>query len=120
MSNKIYGTILLDENDCYLCDGKLPHRPLYDKSLLTAMVSGEIISKQAAELLPKSITDTALDITNQVEPSVPITVKEIDGLTDILIVIRSTKECKGECKKFRLDRFKRILSTGQLEIWRRK
>ena len=119
MSQKIYSTILLDENDNYLCEEKLPHRPLWDKELLKSMVSEEIISKQAAELLPKSIRETARAVTNEIQPTIGITIKEISALSDILIVIRSTKICKGTGKKFRFTNFKRILREFNLEIWKR-
>ena len=120
MSQKIYSTILLDENDCYLCDNKLPHRASFDKGLLTAMVKDEYISKEAGLLLPESIKWQAADITNSIQPTIGITIKEIDALTDILIISRSTKTCRGECKKFRLDKFKCILKTQQIEIWTRR
>ena len=119
MSQKIYSTILLDENDNYLCDGKLPERRMWDKELLKSIVDGEIISKQAAELLPKSIKETAKDITNEVQPTVGITIEEISALSDILIVVRSGAVCKDNFKKFRFTNFKRILREFNLEIWKR-
>ena len=115
--NKIVSTILLTQDNCYLCDGELPHRPQFDKQFLSALIEGEIISEEAAKLLPKSMTDKVLDITNEIEPTIPITIKEIDGLTDILIVVRSNMSCNG--KKFRFDNFDRILRTGGIEIWKR-
>jgi hypothetical protein len=47
----------------------------------------------------------------------PIGIKEIDALADILIVIRSNSICDG--KKFRFDNFDRLAVSGDIEIWKR-
>ena len=118
MSNKIFSTILLDEEDRYICDDGLPHRQTWDKGLLKEIVRGETISEEASRMLPKSIVAVAYDITDEVEPSTGITIEEISALSDILIVSRSSKPCEGG-KKFRFDNFKRIVKQPHLEIWRR-
>ena len=116
---KIVSTILLDQHDNYLCYGKLPiYRPEWDKKLLTALCKGEVVSNDGIKCLPKSISDIMIH-TSEVEPH-PVTVPEIDGLTDILIVVRTDSKCNLHAKRFRFDRFRPIVKTDELEIWERK
>ena len=117
----IVGTILLDPFDRYVDEeGNLPSpRPIFDKDLLRELVKGEIISNEGFELLPPSIANVAKDITSKREPTVPITISEIDALSDILIVVRTTKAISGN-RTFRFDNFKMIVKQPSLEIWVRK
>jgi len=115
----VVSTILLAQNDVYVSyDGKLPARPDFDKDLLKALVKNQIISVEAGKMLPKSIRDVAYGITGRVEPTTGITIPEIAGLTDLLLVVRSYEPLKG--KKFRLNNFEQIVCLKELEIWRRK
>ena len=114
----ITATILLDSNDCYVdWNGKLPQRPHYDKELLTAFVSMGLISQAGKDMLPSSMKD--ISTLTLSEPTLPITIPEIDGLTDLLIVSRSVKKVQGG-KVFRMDNFKHIASGGRIELWVRK
>ena len=114
----ITSSIILDINNRYVGkNGQLPSRPGFDKAFLTNLVSKNLVSKAGFDLLPKSIRSKAV-ITHG-EPELPLTIPEIDGLTDMLIVIRSYIDL-GKGKKFRLDRFKRIAKSGQIEIWFRR
>ena len=116
--NKIVATILLDPEDKYVCENdRLPTRPLYDKELFSSLVNLETVSKKGYSLLPPSIRST-VDVSDEIEPY-PVSIDEIDALTDILIVSRSNHNCK-EGKVFRLDKFKLILKRDTIEIWRRK
>jgi hypothetical protein len=113
----ILATILLTIDDEYLCDGDLPDRPQFDKKLLASIIKGETVSHEGYRMLPPSLQEL-VSITHG-EPTAPITVPEINGLADILIVSRSRSRCHNG-KKFRFDNFERILEQGQIEIWRRK
>ncbi len=111
------GTIILDEHDNYVyASGQLPIRPLWDKELLSAMIEFGTVSEGGYKLLPDSLR--SLSSKTHGEPQTPITIQEINYLSDILIVVRGrSRDFEG--KKFRFDRFDRILATGQIEIWRR-
>ena len=114
----IFGILLLTEDNEYIDDRKqLPHRPTFDKELLKALISTNTISKDALGLLPKSLRDVAV-VTHK-EPSLALTIKEIDGLADILMIIRSTRKARNG-KKFRLTNFSRVAAPGIIEIWHRK
>ena len=111
-------TILLDINNRYVDDeGNLPNRTSWDKKWLAALVEKSTVSKEGFNMLPLGMQKTT-SITHG-EPELPITIPEINGLTDILIVIRSyIPLTKG--KKFRLDNFELIGKSGQIELWKKK
>ena len=114
----IASTLLLSADNYYVdANGNLPHRPEFDKKLLAALCKDQYVSLDGYKMLPPSIRDTA-QLAKQ-EPTVGITIPEIDGLTDLLIVVRSFIPL-GRGKKFRLDKFERIVQLSSLEIWRRK
>lgn len=114
----ILGTILLDTEDNYISfDGKLPKRPQYDKELLATLVAKNTISKEGYNLLPKSMREVAT--VTEKEPTLPITIVEIDALTDLLLVSRSYSNVKLG-KKFRLNKFEQIAKSGRFEIYKRK
>ena len=114
----IVSTLLLDLDDNYLCNDKLPSpRPTYDKKLLSAFIEFGSVSQGGLELLPPSLKQVAT-VTHG-EPQTPLTIPEINYLSDILIVSRSRSHGING-KKFRFDRFERILLQGQIEIWKRK
>jgi hypothetical protein len=113
----ITGTILLTQNNEYLCDDHLPERPQYDKNLLKSLIEFGSVSQGGYDMLPPSLQEIAT-ITHG-EPQTPITVQEINYLSDILMVSRSRSKCDNG-KVFRLDRFEKILEQGQIEIWKRR
>ncbi len=115
--NKIVSTILLDEKNTYVYeDGSLPIRTQWDKELLSTFLLDENVSGEGFRMLPDSLGRKVAGITPG-EPY-PITVPEIDGLTDILLVTRGQSKAKPG-KKFRFDKFTCILKEQRLEIWKR-
>lgn len=115
---KIVGTLLVDKNDCYVyAPGTLPDRTSWDKEMLKEMASGETVSKKGYDMLPPSI-QAVVSVTHG-QPTFPVTIEEINGLADVLIVTRVPSK-DFECKKFRFDNFKKIVGEGTLEIWVRK
>ena len=115
----IVGTILLDENDCYTYDNdKLPGRPTFDKELLTFLAKDQAISHEGYQTLPLSIKRVISGITYG-EPTFPVTIPEIDGLSDLLIVSRGYKNGENG-KKFRFDKFELITTQREIELWKRK
>ena len=115
----VVSTILLTRDNKYVKeDGSLPKRPNFDKKLLTELVRGQIISPEAIEMLPASITNVAV-WNNRSEPTIGITIPEIDALTDLLIVSRSNETILGG-KTFRLDNFNLIVTTPHLDLYKRK
>lgn len=115
----IVSTLLLDQNNCYVNDkGELPRRPAFDKELLQTLCTGQTISNHAAVMLPPSILDVVGHISSG-QPTIGITIPEIDALTDLLLVTRSSCAVK-EGKTFRMDNFKLITEQGEIEIWKRK
>ena len=116
----IVSTLFLSADDYYATeDNKLPcPRPEFDKRLLTELVRGQVISIEGRDMLPPSIRKNAQALSN-VEPTIGITIPEIAGLTDLLIVVRSLIPL-GRGKKFRLDKFKRIVHLSSIELWVRK
>ena len=115
----IVGTILLDENDCYTYDnGKLPGRPDFDKELLTFLTKNNTVSHEGYRMLPMSIKRVTYGITHGM-PTFPVTIPEIDALSDLLIVSRG--KVNGENgKKFRFNRFELITTQREIELWKRK
>jgi len=110
-------TLLLDQHDNYVYDDDtLPRRPLWDKELLTAFVKDERLSEAGYNMLPRSIA--MLTTKSEYEPY-PITIPEIDGLADIILVTRGKGQPKSG-KIFRFDNFRRILAADNLEVWSRK
>ena len=112
----IVGTILLTNNDEYVCNNKLPERPLWDRELLKAVISGGTVSPKGYRMLPPSLE--ALVSITQDEPTAPITIEEIDSLSDLLIVSRTRSMCPNG-KVFRLDNFEPIIKNEGVEIWKR-
>ena len=111
-------TIILDPHDMYVGeDNQLPSRPEWDKEFLSNMVSKNLISQEGFYLLPLGMQ--VLSTITHGEPELPITIREIAGLTDMLIVVRSYMAL-GQGKRFRLDNFKRVAKSGQIEIYFRR
>jgi len=116
----IVSTILLTKDNFYINEnGDLPKRGLHDKHLLTELVRGQTISTKAAEMLPPSIKGLAQVISDKVEPTVGITIREIAGLSDILIVSHST-ELIVRGSVFRLDNFELLVKDRKTSIYKRK
>ena len=106
------GSILLSQDDKYLIDGRLPHRPDWDKDWLKYLcdcAEGIIYSSSTAKDLPKwakkplSIWDLNLGIS---------TFK--DAAPDLLFVVRSEEIGKG--KQFDLSEWEKV----EVEVYRRK
>lgn len=111
-------TILLADDDTYVKDGKLPKgRPDWDKELLTALCDEAVVTHKAYDMLPKSIKSKVYAVEG-LNPTVGVTIPEI-AKSKLLIVVRAGIKSNGG-KKFRFDNFKKIVKSGQLEIWRRK
>jgi len=114
-------TILLTKDDQYLVKGRLPRRPDYDKELLTGLAVGMIVSKAGFDMLPNSIKrEVHCPVGMSKEPNFPITIKEIDGLADILLVVRSLEISGSDSKVFRFDNFELLLKQREIELWKRK
>lgn len=115
----IVSSILLTKDDKYIDSrGKLPERPYFDKDLLTFLCMGKSVSKLGYNTLPHSIK--VLTNVTEGEPEIGITIPEINGLTDLLIVVRSPESCNGG-KEFDLHRsFKNIMKDESIELWIRK
>jgi len=110
-------TLLLTKDNVYVGEtGKLPMRPEFDKDLLTGLAKGLAVSKAGYDMLPNSIKREVF--CDQREPTFPVTVKEIDALADIILVVRSNELCRG--KEFRFDNFELMLRQRDIELWRRK
>lgn len=112
------GLILLSSDGCYVDDRRqLPYRPSWDKELLTAFVRCNTVSEKGYALLPPSIqqlTSITLGI-----PTMAITIPELDSLPNILLVTRSPRKVRNG-KPFRLDNYRKIAESFQLEIYIRK
>ena len=112
------GTILLSQDGKYIDDrGNLPYRTLYDKEWLTKLVSLNTISKKGYDLLPPSMQEVAT--LHHSNPTLALTIPELDTLPDILFVVRSARMASGG-KIFKLDKYKPIVMEQRLEIWSRK
>lgn len=113
----IVGTILLSQDDCYIDDRKqLPYRPSFDKGLLKSLISMNTITNKGFNLLPGSIMSVAkIDNYN---PSMAVTIRELDAIADLLIVSRSPRKCRNG-KKFRFTNYKLLVKTAELELWSR-
>ena len=117
----ILGTLKLDSEDRYVyVDRTLPTGPSWDKELLKAFISCNVISEEGKEILPPSLQKIAYsDKLGFHETTLAIKISEIAAFADILIVTRvSSKPLQGD--KFRFDNFEMIVATGQLEIWKHK
>mgnify|MGYP006883055741 CR=1 FL=1 len=115
----IVSTILLTRDNHYVDDnGNLPDRPTFDKPLLTGLCKNQEVSQDAYDMLPPSIRQIVRGVTEE-EPTIGITIPEIDGLTDLLIVSRSNGTIYSG-KKFRFNNFKLLANDMSLEIWKRK
>lgn len=109
------GTILLSKTNEYLTfDGKLPDRPSHDKHLLSAMVAGQSVSVEGYDLLPPSMQAYCM-VADPI--TIPITIREL-AECDLLIVSRSRTNTGGG-KVFRLNKFKLLVKTSKIELWRK-
>jgi len=115
----IVGTILLTADRQYVIDeGRLPLRGSWDKELLTTLATDQQVSYEGYEMLPPSIREVTS--RTEGEPTFPVTIPEIDALSDILIVSHSY-EVSTIGKVFDLDRSFKLLTVGKkTSIWVRK
>jgi len=116
----VVSTILLTSDNFYINeDGSLPMRPDFDKTLLTALAKNNIVSNEGYNMLPPSIKSVVKTSNEQQEPEFPITIREINAFTDLLIIVRSNELIIGG-KQFRLDNFELLVKDRKIELWRRK
>ena len=114
----IISTVILTKDNFYVTeDGRLPTRASFDKKLLTSLCKGQHISHDAYEMLPNSIRNLT-HLTSD-EPTIGITIKEIDVLTDLLIVVHSN-ELITRGKQFRLDKFELLVKDRKVSLYIRK
>ena len=114
----ITSTILLTSDNFYVNEnGELPSRPPHDKQLLATLCKDQSVSQKAYDMLPPSIREVVK--VTELEPTIGITIPEIDALTDLLIVSRSN-ELIVRGKKFDLERsFKLLIKDRKIELWGR-
>jgi len=117
----IVGTILLTADRQYVIDGgRLPTRGSWDKELLKTLAKGHYVSDKGYEMLPPSIQAVVKQADKWQEPEFPVTIREIDSLSDLLIVSHSN-EVSPIGKVFELNRSFELLTYGKkTSIWRRK
>ena len=114
----IVSTILLSANNCYVDkDGNLPTRPEFDKELLATLLKGQAVSVEGYNMLPPSLKN--LCFKNVTQEPYPITIPEIDALSDLLIVSRSNDYIVGG-KEFRFDNFTLLVKQPLVAIYKRK
>lgn len=110
-------TILLDLNDNYVdANGNLPERPVYDKELLKAFASNQVVTQKGYDSLPPSMRKLLVVTKDVKEITMAVTIPEISKYSDLLVVNRSTKALVNG-KRFRLDGFKLLTKQGQLELY---
>lgn len=111
----LVGTLLLDQNDNYLIEGRLPRRPFFDKAFLKALTTQQQLTEKGKELMPLSIRNVA---SRMGEPGLLVGIKEISDRAHLLIVTRSAEAGIGS--KFRFDNFTLQVKTDKIELWVRK
>ena len=118
----IIGMLLLDQDDVYAReDGKLPLRPSFDKQLLVGACENQnaLCSSSTAEHLPPSVTSILKGLNNKMyTEDIALSPDMIDQHAHLLIITRNLEEGIGG-KKFRFDKFKRLVKMYDLEIWGR-
>ena len=109
------GTILLTPNNEYVdFEGNLPIRPPQDKQLLSGLCKDRWVSEAGYTLLPPSIKKDVL--VNKFWTDIAITIQELSK-ADLLIVSRSPQNLTYGGKVFRLDKFTKIYTSEELELW---
>jgi len=115
----IVGMLLIDQDDIYVReDGSLPKRPAFDKGLLLGVATNQvgICSDNTKKDFPPSLLKVMKDITNSDKGDLAMSPDKIDKNAHLLIISRSSDSGLGG-KKFRFDKFKRLVSMYSLEIW---
>jgi len=113
----IVSTLLLSKNGMYVdIDNNLPKRPAFDKQLLKDICKNKKVSEAGFEMLPASIKK---NLFKSETPNIGITIKEIDNLSDLIIVSISDSTIVNG-KKFRFDKFKNIYKGNEIELWIKK
>ena len=86
----IVSTIILSSDNFYVNeDGEIPARPSFDKKLLHTIIAGEVVSDEGYLMLPPSMKRVVTVDDKWLEPTVGVTIPEIDALSDLLIVVHS-------------------------------
>ena len=105
------GALLLDQNDNYLIDNRLPERPEWDKTWLKYLCdnsSGIVYSPSTAKDLPNWAKKPSGDW------DLNLGISTLESKPDLLLITRSEERCNG--KRFRLDEWERV----EVEVYRRK
>jgi len=105
------GALLLDGNDNYLINDRLPKRPEWDKGWLKYLcerANGITYSVNTGKTLPKWAKKPGIDW------DLNLGIATIGEDIDLLLISRSDE--KGIGKKFRLDEWEKV----EVEVYRRK
>ena len=115
----IIGTILLTRDNQYVLgeDNHLPARGNHDKKLLTRLAKGHSVSHKGWDMLPQSIRANVF--VTDTKPTFPVTIDEIDALSDFLFVSHSD-ETNTIGKIFRLDSFELLVKDKNVSIYARR
>jgi len=115
----IVSTITLSQDGKYEgLDNYLPIIEDWNIELVKVLCKDKYLSDKGIELV-KDITHEFNYIDKWQEPEVGITIDEIYGLTDLLIVVNS--ECKLPMgKDFDFSLFEPIVQDTKVELWKRK
>jgi hypothetical protein len=115
------GLLLLDKENNYLVDGRLPERPSFDKELLKYFVANYTISFRGNKHLPKAWDRHAVVLYPE-HADVLLSISEIDEYADVILVTVSDENniSAKEKKKFRFDKFTLMLDLGVFRIYKRK
>ena len=114
----IVGMLLLDQDDIYVReDGKLPLRPSFDKGMLLGIAKNQVplCSENTAKDLPPSLR-AMLEGAHSNKGDLALSPDMIDAHAHLLLISRNKESGIGG-KKFRFDKFKRLVCMYDLEIW---
>ena len=109
--------LLLDEDNCYVRDdGSLPKRPSFDKGMLLGIAKNQVplCSANTAKDLPPSLK--AMLVEGSSKGDLALSPDTIDEHAHLLLISRNSESGIGG-KKFRFDKFKRLVKMYDLEIW---
>jgi hypothetical protein len=110
------GILLLNQNNCYLIDNKIPPRPDFDKKFLVELCKG--FNLMASENTYNSLPNSLLQNNFSDNYDIHLGINGINNV-DLLFIVRS--QDNSECnKKFRFNNFKNILKLSEFEIWKNK
>lgn len=127
------GLVLLDSENRYIINGKLPERPDFDKQFLLSLVKNRVclVSENTIKDLPKSITNSCLEITENgyLNWTVNLGIKTFAEFPpDIFFISRSPSDIgvpkSDKDKYFDIywlnNLYELVIAHHNLEIWIRK